>query len=599
MEEIISQNWDLDRLYFGGIHHDQVKEKMILLNDEINELLKKVQAYNASNGRGNIDRLSEILQEVQQVMSTWEELDDFLICLQSEDVTNVNMSNLMSFCSEIKVDLMSVQGELDQSLLNLSEQSWQNFIQQESIEPIRFYLEEKNNAAKSRLSLEIENIISALSINGFTAWEDHYEQLINQVKIPLQVNGEEELVPYGQALHQSMFSNERRVRQQAAESVQKVFGKSADSFSSILNAIAGYRLKMYEQRGWPMLKETLNQNRISEESLHMMVSTIKQHHNMVGKFIKRKSMIDKLEDIAWYDMNIPSFTSDKQITYEEAKRLIIAQFHQFSPKLGEFAKNAFEAGWIEAEDRPNKAVQGFCASMPLSKESRVFYTFRGTYQDVVILAHELGHAYHNVILHEEPPFAQEKGTSVAETASTFMENFVLDAAIDQTKTRKEKLTLLEMKILNGLTYVATVPAMFEFEVKLYEKRKIGFVTTEEIKALMLQLENDVYGGQIKEIDLYKWIYIQHFYSTEKAFYNIPYTIGYLFSNGIYMMAKEKGSLFQKQFDHLLRNTGRMTVEQLASAYLNKDLNKKDFWETSLKPLEEAIEEYLVLTEEMI
>ncbi|MFP3514142.1 M3 family metallopeptidase, partial [Peribacillus sp. SIMBA_075] len=82
------------------------------------------------------------------------------------------------------------------------------------------------------------------------------------------------------------------------------------------------------------------------------------------------------------------------------------------------------------ENRPGKAEGGFCASMPVAKESRIFLTYRDTYQDLITLAHELGHAYHNYILHDEPALAQQKGVSVAETASTFMENLVLDAVID-------------------------------------------------------------------------------------------------------------------------------------------------------------------------
>jgi hypothetical protein len=59
----------------------------------------------------------------------------------------------------------------------------------------------------------------------------------------------------------------------------------------------------------------------------------------------------------------------------------------------------------------------------------------------VTLAHELGHAYHNHIIHDEPALAQQKGTSVAETASTFMENLVLDAVIEQTTDENERLAI--------------------------------------------------------------------------------------------------------------------------------------------------------------
>ncbi len=141
--------------------------------------------------------------------------------------------------------------------------------------------------------------------------------------------------------------------------------------------------------------------------------------------------------------------------------------------------------------------------------------------------------------------------------------------------------------------------MFQFELKLYEQRKNGLLTAEEIKSLHAEAENDLYGGLIEELNVHKWMYIGHFYNTEKAFYNIPYTIGYLFSNGIYALAKENGNDFTKRYDELLRNSGRMTVEQLAQEYLGQDLTKMEFWEASLEPLREAIKEYLYLTEKLL
>lgn len=150
----------------------------------------------------------------------------------------------------------------------------------------------------------------------------------------------------------------------------------------------------------------------------------------------------------------------------------------------------------------------------------------------------MGHAYHNYILHNEPAFAQQKGTSLAETASTFMENLVVDAVIKQSTSKEEKLALLEMKISNGLKYVGTIPNMFKFEQEFYEKRKTNIVTTEEINTLISKVENELYDGLIEDLAVHKWMYISHFYNAEKAFYNIPYTIGYLFSNGIYEKLKK-------------------------------------------------------------
>ncbi|WP_019415171.1 M3 family oligoendopeptidase [Paenisporosarcina sp. TG20] len=600
MEQIISKNRDLDTLYAGGSQSDQLKKVMEQLTIKIKALTNELQLFNERKVTSNTQHLLDILKDTQNVISGWEEVDDYLICVYAQNVKDTEAKNLMAESSVIKSKLTSFQAELDQTLASLDEQTWFEFCQQKEVEPFSFYLEERRQSVKDLLPLEMEKMISALSVNGFNGWEKHHEQILTQLKIPLEVDGEEKKVSIGHALNQAMFSSDRSLRQKAANAIEQVLETNADTFASVLNRVAGFRLDVYQQRGWQnLLKEMVKQNRIEEETIYTMVSTIKQNRNLIRTFIERKIKVDKLEAPAWYDFQAPSFKTEEKVSYEKAVSIVVEQFYGFSEKLGNFADKAFKDGWIEVENRPDKAEGGFCASMPLAKESRIFLTFRENYQDVVTIAHELGHAYHNYILHEQPAFVQDKGTSVAETASTFMENLVLDAAIDQSVNEMERLALLEMKITNGLKYVIMVPNMFEFELKFYEKRKKGLLTTEEIKNLIIEVENDVYGGLIEDLDPYKWMYISHFYDTEKAFYNIPYTIGYLFSNGIYALAKEKDGGFIKQFDELLRNSGRMTVEHLAEEFLGKDIKKKDFWEASLVPLREAIEEYLRLTDKMV
>ncbi|WP_075619111.1 M3 family oligoendopeptidase [Paenisporosarcina indica] len=600
MEQTISQNWNLESLYAGGSQSEKLKELMTQLANRIILLTKEIQIFNAANTKKELQHLVGILQDTQNVLSWWEEVDDFLICIYAQNVKDTEVMILMDESAVIKSELTTIQSEVDRTLASLSEEAWIDLLSQNKVENYSFYIKERRQAVKDQLPLELEKMINVLSVNGFDGWEKHHDQMLTRLRIPLEIDGEKKEVSIGQALNQAIYSTERTLRQNAANAIKDVCEKNADVFASVLNRIVGFRLDVYQQRGWQnLLKEALEQNRIKEETVHTMISAINQKKDLLRAYIQRKIELEQLDRPTWNDLEFPSFATTKKISYENAVEIIIKQFHNFSEKAGSFAKKAFEAGWIEAENRPDKAEGGFCASLPIAKESRIFLTFRENYQDVITIAHELGHAYHNNILHEEPTFAQKKGTSVAETASTFMENLVLDAVINQTTDEKEKLALLELKISNGLKYIGTVPNMFQFELELYEKRKKGVLTAEEINNLMAEAEKDLYEGLIEELNVYMWMYISHFYDTEKAFYNIPYTIGYLFSNGIYALAKSKGNEFTEQYDELLRNSGRMSVEQLAHEYLEQDLTKTEFWEAALQPLTETIEEYLNMTEKLL
>lgn len=596
MEKVISENWDLDALYPGGKNSNKLNGLISQLMHDMEGLQEKVQTFDQSATKDLVD----LLQEVQAFLHASRELDDFMVCLYAVNVDDPDVAKLIDESEKIKADFESLKIDLDELLARLSDSEWKDLLQHDEVKKYQFYLEERKQKMEDKLPIEMEKLINSLSLNGFIGWEDYYEQMMGDLRIPVEKDGQTEEMSIGQALSYATFSSDRSVRQQTARKIVDICSVQAESFATVLNRINGFRLDVYKQRGWGnVLKEAMEQNRINEQTVQTMVSAIKERRESIHSFLKRKAQVMNLEKLGWYDTDTPSFTSDKKIPYSEAAEIVITQFHKFSEKLGHFAERAFNEGWIEAEDRKGKMHGGFCASMPLAKESRIFLTYTGSYQDIVTIAHELGHAYHNYMLQDEPAFSQEVSTSVAETASTFAENLVLDAAIEHASAEEEKLSLLEMKITNGLKYQVMVPAMFEFEQILYEKRKQGPLTANEISGLMQGMMSDLYGDTVDEHNQYLWMTIPHFFHTDLAFYNIPYTIGYLFSNGIYALSKKQGGQFPEKYDALLRNTGRMTVEQLADRYLNQDIAEKGFWEASLQPTLDAINEYLELTEKMI
>lgn len=597
MMQTFEQKWKLDSLYPSEERRKMIETDFIGIKKKIKGMLDGIQLQER---KINTESLPALLLELQQAHSEWFQIDDFLVCVYAENVLDKEVKNLMNESAVVKSELDSCQSELDWMLAELPSQAWVELINRSEIQPFSFYLEERRKAVNDRLAPEMEQLIGALSVNGFTGWELHHEEMLNRLLVPLTLDEKPVEIPIQEAWHYAMFAPTRAAREEAASGIKTVCEENTEIFASVFNRIAGYRLEVYKQRGWDnQLKEAVEQNRIKEKSLQSMMAAIKENQSMITAYLQRKFQLEKVEKPAWYDLDAPSFAMEEKISFQRTAEIIIGQFNAFHPSLGDFARNAFENGWIESEDRPNKAGGGFCASLPLAKESRIFVTFRGSYQDVVTIAHELGHAFHNFVLQEEPYFAQQKGTSVAETASTFMENLVMDAAIKGAESDREKLALLEMKISNAIKYIGTIPNMFRFEQKFYEQRKKGLLSAEEIQHLLTETEDELYDGLLKELDEHRWMYVAHFYDTEKAFYNIPYTIGYLFSNGIYAKSKERGSEFFAEYTELLRNSGRMTVEQLAAHYLGEDATETQFWQSSIGTVRKAIEEYLQMTERYV
>ena len=564
----MTSRWQLNASYTT----EEVKQKLEMLQQELDRF-QTVQAPIRSQ-----------LVTLEQLMCQIEELSDFVYCLYAEDVSRQKVLDLLEQTDRLQAGLQTGETLFEGRLRTLSNDKWTALQNEEA----SYYLTERRAIMERRLPAEQEQLIQALAVDGFSAWEQLYEQRLTRLRLPL--NGA--AVTIGQAWHQAVHGTTRIDRQTAAAAIAKTCAAEQDDFAMILNRIAGFRLQVYAKRGWDdLLTELCEQNRIKRPTIEAMLTAIDQHRPLFQSYYERKLRLAQITEPQWHDLEANTFKSDSPVSYATAQTIILKQFEDLHPRLATFTKHVFEAGWVDAENRPKKAEGGFCASFPVLKESRIFMTYRETYQDVVTLAHEIGHAYHNSLMHDLPFLEQIKGTSIAETASTFMENLVLDAVIEQS-AGEEKLAMLETKINEGLKYVGTVPNMFRFEQRFYSERKQGPISSARIAALMQEEEAGFYGNLLDEAAPFKWIYVSHFYDTGKAFYNIPYTIGYLLSNQLYSTVKQSKAAFSDQFEPLLRASGRASIEELMEQYLDGEPDSVAFWQEALEPLLSAIELYL-------
>lgn len=592
MKSTINKHWDMERIFPNGM------SEVFTETDATLEAMK--QQLEPGHETEEIQKIIQTIDEVQTLYSTVFEIDEYVICISSENVKEPKGQALIEQSQQLKAKMNTLLLYFDQFLADMEEPVWKELMDSPEMKNARTFLIERRRKMGDRLQPEAEKVIHKLSLNGFDGWEELYEQEFSSLRVPVMEEGEEVILTFDQAFMKAMLTDDREVRHSISTAMLEVCDENKDRFAFIFNHFAGFRKDLYELRGWSdPLKEMYEQNRISAPAVHQMMNALHEHKSLLHQFLQRKASLNGLPKLNWYDLYAPTFTSKTTLTYDQATAIVTKQFSNYSEKLGRFADKAFRDGWVDAEPKENKRHGAFCASLPNKKESRVLLSFQGHYQDVVTMAHELGHAYHNLLLHEQPGFSQHAGTGLAETASTFAENLVLDAAIKQAETEEDALFLLEMKIINGLKYTTYIPAKFEFEQAFYEKRKQGILSSSEIIELMEQTERDWFEDSIEEVNPYNWMSIPHFFDTEKAFFNLPYTIGYLFSNGIYAEYENEPEGFPEKYDSLLFHSGNSSMESLSRQFLHSPLDQEDFWRQSFRPLSEAISEYMIRTEKFL
>lgn len=592
MSAPLNQTWNLESFFPGGSDSPELARHLDELEAMIAELEQKASAVGDS-----AEAWSDLLSLLQAVEGRSIQASSFIGCLMAQNVRDKQAFRLDGRMTQMMAAMQGVLAKLDQQMRSLADDAWQAILADTRMAPVAFVLDERRRLAAQKMDPAREVLAADLGVDGYRAYSPLYDTIVGRITIPVGKAGQAEQLSVGQAYNR-FASPHRAERAQLFQRWEEAWGRESDLIAHTLNHLGGYRLSLYRHRGWDsVLQEPLAINRMSAATLDAIWTAAERGKPALRRFLDRKAALLGVAKLDWYDVSAPIGQADRKVGYDEAAGFIADQFRQFSPRMADFAAQAFQQRWIEVEDRPHKMPGGFCTDFPLSQESRIFMTYSGDPGGVSTLAHELGHAYHSHLVFDLPPLVQNYAMNVAETASTFGELIVSSAAIRSAATREEKLALLNDRLGDAVAYLMNIHARFIFERSFYAERAKGLLSVERLNELMLAAQQEAYQGSLGQYHPLFWASKGHFYDTITPFYNFPYTFGYLFSAGIYARALEEGPAFEQRYVDLLRDTGRMTVEELGRRHLGVDLTRPDFWESGLSVALGDVEEFLRLTAE--
>lgn len=449
----------------------------------------------------------------------------------------------------------------------------------------------RNMAEDNRhlLSGDVEEALAKMDISGGAAWSSLQGYLTSSVEADL---GGKKLTL--SEVRNLAYSSSREERKAAYEAELACYDKIKDSVAYALNSIKMQDISECELRGFASpLAKTLYYARMKEETLNALLEAMTEYMPQFWRYLRLKAeKLGYADGLPWYELFAPLGKSTKRYTTEEARDYLITVFSSFSPDMAEMMKRAFAEDWIDFYPRNGKVGGAFCEALNSKKEFRVLTNFSGSFSDLVTLAHELGHGYHDFMVHDNEPLNMEYSMPVAETASTFNENVITGYAIDHTGDEEEKLALIESQLSDTAQIMCDIYSRFLFESEVVERRRDSFLFADELNEIMLDAQKKAYGNGLDENCLhpYMWVCKSHYYSADLGFYNYPYAFGGLFARGLYAKYKKEGSVFVENYKKMLKNTPVMSVEDVAKI-CGIDLTDKEFWMMSLHSYDAEIDEF--------
>ncbi|NMH70851.1 M3 family oligoendopeptidase [Bacillus sp. RO3] len=586
-----SESWDLDVFFQGGSDSQEFRKHLDILNRKKDQFAENALGFHPPQSPKDADLVWHLIEEAKEVMMYLRQAGAFVSCLEAQNMHDRKADSLRGEVTSLSADFSSTFTKFQQQLSDCTEEVWNELLQHDQLNEIAFVLNEWRKKSKDKLSSAEESLIQALAVDGYHGWGQMYDTIVGS----MEIEHDGKTLSVGQA-NNLLSSPDENTRKEVFGKLEKAWEQHEELFARTLNHLGGFRLNVYKKRGWEeLMKEPLEYNRMKQETLDAMWGAISKNKKPFVQYLERKAQLIGKERLDWYDLDAPVAESTSSMSFEEGATFILKQFSRFGEEMAGFAQKAFEDQWIEAEDRPGKRPGGFCTSFPLSDQSRIFMTYSGSMSNVSTLAHELGHAFHSYALKPMHTLNRNYAMNVAETASTFAEMIVADAAVKEAETKEEKIALVEDKLQRSVAFFMNIHARFLFETRFYEERKKGIVSSDKLNELMEEAQKEAFSDSLGEIHPRFWASKLHFYITGVPFYNFPYTFGYLFSLSIYAKALESGESYEDHYMALLRDTAIMNVEELAMKHLGEDITKEAFWEKGINLCIADVKEFLELT----
>jgi pepF/M3 family oligoendopeptidase len=413
-----------------------------------------------------------------------------------------------------------------------------------------------------------------------SAWGRLHGNLSSQIMV--DVGGEQgsERLPMSEVRNLAHHAD-RDVRAQAWRAELDAWRAHALPLAAALNGVKGEVVTLAQRRGWSRpLNEAVFANAIDDEVLEALIGEARASFPDFRRYFRLKADALGVPALAWYDLFAPMGAPDRVWTWRLATTFIEEHFSSFSPRMGGLARRAVAENWIDAEPRPGKAGGAYCMWVG-GPNSRILQNFSDGYDGVSTLAHELGHAYHNLAQADLHPLLRSTPMCLAETASTFCETIIKEAALEGASAT-EQVYILEQSLQGSGQIVVDILSRFDFERAICDKRLTRELSADEFCDLMLAAQEGTYGDGLDPDARhpYMWAVKGHYYRPEQSFYNFPYLFGLLFGLGLYAEARRDPAGFPARYDALLRDTGNATASHLAERF-GIDLRAPLFWRAGL------------------
>lgn len=461
----------------------------------------------------------------------------------------------------------------------------------------RYHMEVERLNKPYQLSEIEEQLLIEKAVTGNNAWTRLFDQITSSMM--LEFDGKEYPMP---VVLKKMYDTDREVRKAAADSVTAALQDKSMELTYIFNVLAADKASDDRRRGYPNWITPRNMsNKASDEVVAALIKTVTDNYDLVARHYNIKRALLGHDELYDYDRYAPLDLkeSDAFYTWEEARQIVVSAYSGFSEELGQIADEFFTGQWIHAPMMPGKRGGAYASYGTPSTHPWVFVNFGGTANDIMTLAHELGHGVHMYLSNKhQTPFSRSTPLTTAETASVFGEMIVFQDLMSKESDKEVQLSMLAEKIEGTFATVYRQISMNRFEDAMHTaRRNEGELSKERLSDLWMGTQQAMFEDSVTLRDDYAlwWSYIPHFLHTPGYVY--AYAFGELLVLALYNLYQERGADFVPQYLQLL-SAGDSDYPENLLAQVGVDLNNPGFWQQGVEAMRKLVDQEEALAKEL-
>ncbi len=577
--------WDLSDLF------DSVEDPRIegVISDVLIQSADFERTYKSKLSSLSAVALNQAFQESEALLMPLYKLSQYASLRSAIDTHDEAIKKLVAHVDDVESDVANHLVFFDLELSQFDKDYLDTLLQDSVIKNYAYSILRSYQTAQYNLNESEEKMINVKDVTGSQGYKKLYSELIASFSFTIELDGKEQVLS-GPEMRNLRLHKDQTVRQKA----MKLFFKAYQDNEIIITHIFNYLIKDFNTerkiRGYQSPIHVRNiSNDLSDHAIDVLHNVTTQSNKLVQRYYRLKKELLGLKTMTLADIYAPFPNVDESFSYSEAKALVLDGFYEFDSEFGDIAKAMFDQNRIHAPVVKHKRGGAFCSGSTPDCYPYVMLNYLGKPRDVSTMAHELGHAIHDVLASKQTLTNYHPILPLAETASVFSEMLVTDILKKRLTDKQSKMVMLCEKLEDIFATSHRQNMFSEFEKQTHLAISDKLLSSQELCDVYQQQLAAMFGDSVVVTDEYHWEWasIPHF--LDYPFYVYAYNFGNLLVFALYQMYLEQGDSFVPDLKKVLA-AGSFASPLDITKSIGIDIESAAFWQKSIVYIEDMVNE---------